>query len=248
MKSVFTICLLFIATWLCAQEKYDIIYLKDGSFYKGNITEFIIEDHATIKLLDGRIVVVQAEDIRSLSVGETSIIKKNFDVKSKGYYHNSLAGPQFGSSQHNQTQMTFAYNMVNGYKINGHHAGIGLGLENHVDSWYAPIYADYSYHILQGKFSPMIGAAGGFMVPLQTDQYSGSFNRYNYQKGSFIGGRLGFAAYSGPHFAFLLNLTYRYIHLSDASYSAIGPFGERYSYSGSADLHRVGFLIGFVIN
>ncbi|NEN24380.1 hypothetical protein G3O08_12785 [Cryomorpha ignava] len=246
MKLIFTLFLFFIATLVSAQEAYDIINLKDGSFFKGNITEYIPEDHATIQLLDGRIISVKAENILSLNVGEASIIKKNFDIKSKGYYNNTLAGPQFGNSQNNNTQITFAFNLVNGYKLNGHHAGIGLGLENHVGSWYAPIYADYSYHISEGSFSPLVGINGGFLIPLQNEQYGGNYYQYNYEKGGFIGGRIGFAAYTGPHFAFLLNLTYRYIHLSEASYAF--PFSDIHSFTGSADLHRVGFMIGFVIN
>lgn len=246
MKQLFALFLLFIATLVSAQEVYDIIYLKDGSFYKGNITEYIPTDHATIKLLDGRIIVVESQNILSLNVGDTNIIKKNFDIKSKGYFNNTLAGPQFGSSQYNNTQISFAFNTVNGYKINGHHAGIGLGLENHVGNWYAPIYADYSYHILKGSFSPMVGINGGFLVPLQSGEYGGGYSRYNYQKGGFIGGRIGFAAYTGPHFAFLLNLTYRYIHFSDATYTS--PWDYQYSFTGSADLHRVGVMVGFVIN
>src|SRR5690606_43040 len=114
--------------------------------YKGNITEYLPETQATIKLLDGRIVSVKAAKISSLNVGETNIIKKNFDVKPKGYFHNTLLGPQFGSGHSGNTQITFAFNMVNGYKINGHHTGLGLGLENHAGSWYAPVYADYSFH------------------------------------------------------------------------------------------------------
>lgn len=246
MKLIFILFIFFTATLASAQEVYDIIFLKDGSFYKGSITEYIPEDHATIKLLDDRIIIVQAENILSLDVGDANIIKKNFDVKSKGYYNNTLLGPQFGNSQNNNTQISFAFNMVNGYKTNGHHAGVGLGLENHVGNWYVPIYADYSYHILKGSFSPMVGINGGFMVPLNNDSYGSNFNKYNYEKGGFIGGRIGFAAYKGPHFAFLLNLTYRYIHLSGASYAS--PFADGYSFTGSADLHRVGFMIGFVIN
>lgn len=247
MKQAFTLFLIFITAVLSAQEAYDIVYLKNGSFYKGNVTEFNPDHRAVIQLLDGRIVTVEAASISSLKVGDTDIIKKNFDVKPKGYYHNSLLGPQFGSNSSGNTTISFAYNMVNGYKINGHHAGIGLGLENHVGSWYAPIYADYSYHFLKSSFSPLVGVNGGFMVPLQNGNY-GNYYRYNYEKGGFVGGRIGFAAYTGSHFAFSLNLTYRYIRLSDATYFMPSPFIDAVTYNGSADLHRIGVMVGFVIN
>lgn len=250
MKQLLTIVVLLIGTVaIQAQEVYDLINLKDGSFYKGNVTEYIPEDHATIKLLDGRVITVKSADIASMNIADNEVIKKNFDVKSKGYFHNSLFGPQFGKSNYGNLQTSFAYNMVNGYKINGHHPGIGLGMEKHAGKWYIPLYADYSYQILNKRFSPFVGVNGGFMIPLEANNNEGWHGNYNYTKGGFIGGRIGFVVYNNPHFAFQLNLTYRYIHLDGAEYYyGIMPFAENYTYTGSADLHRIGVMIGFLIN
>lgn len=237
------------AAMLKAQEAYDIIHLKDGSFYKGDVTEYIPDDHATIKLLDGRIISVNAADIFSMSVSDNEVIKKNFDIKSKGYFHNSIVGPQFGKNDYGELQTSFAYDMVNGYKINGHHPGIGLGMEKHAGKWYMPLYADYNYQILNKRFSPIVGVNGGFMIPLEANRNENRYDAYNYTKGGFVGGRIGFVVYSNPHFAFQLNLTYRYIHLDGAEYYyGIMPFAENYTYTGSADLHRIGVMIGFLIN
>ena len=246
MKSLITILLLFSATLLSAQDGYAVLHLKNGTVYTGNLIEYVPESHAIIKLPDDRIITVTDADIFSLSVGRKEVVKSRFDIKSKGYYNNTLFGPQFGQSQSNQMQTTFAFNTVNGYKINRHHAGIGLGIENHAGNWYAPIYADYSYHILKGKFSPLVGINGGFLVPFKSE--SERYSRYDYAKGNFVGGRIGLVAYNNPHFAFTLNVTYRYIHLSGAEYSGDFFFPHASTYSGSADLHRVGVMIGFVIN
>ena len=144
MKLAFTLFLFFVTGLISAQEAYDVIHLKDGSFYKGNITEYNPDNHATIILLDGRVITVKDENISSLNVVKSMSVRKNFDVKSKGYYHNSLVGPQFFSNHDGYTQFTFAYNMVNGYMLNGHNLGLGLGLENHINRWYAPVYAENS--------------------------------------------------------------------------------------------------------
>ncbi len=250
MKHVFTFVLLCIGTIsLRAQEVYDIISLKDGSFYKGNVTEYIPEDHATIKLLDGRILTVIAANISSMNIADNEVIKKDFEIKSKGYFHNSLVGPQFGRSEYGDLQPTFAYDMINGYKINGHHPGIGLGMEKYAGNWYIPIYADYSYQILNKRFSPIVGVNGGFMIPLSTTNVDNWYYNYNYDKGSFLGGRIGLVVYNNLHFAFQLNLTYRYVHLDGAEYGyGFSLFEGGTSFTGSADLHRLGVMLGFLIN
>jgi hypothetical protein len=103
---------------------------------------------------------------------------------------------------------------------------------------------DYSYHLLSGYFSPVVGINGGFMAPLG-ENYN---DRYNYTEGSFIGGRVGILSFSNPHFAFMLNFTYRYIRLGGASYSDFRLASENGGITGSADLHRIGFMLGFVLN
>ena len=246
MKRIITIILLFSATVLSAQVGYGVLQLKNGTVYTGNLIEYVPGNHAVIKLPDDRVITVADIEIFSLSVGKKEVVKSRFNLKSKGYYNNTLIGPQFGQSQFNETQVTFAFNTVNGYKINGHHAGVGLGLENHAGNWYVPIYADYSYHILKGRFSPLVGINGGFMAPFKSE--SERYSSYDYAKGTFAGGRIGFVAYSNAHFAFTFNVTYRYIHLSGSKYSGEFFFPNAPIYSGSADLHRVGVMIGFVIN
>ena len=247
MKISLAILLIFSAVLTRAQEDSDILYQKDGSIYQGKIVEYIPDSLAIIKLIDGRIINVDAESLRGLTIGNDVIIKKKIDIKTRGYFNNTLIGPQFGKSEYGNIQTYFAFNTVNGYKINGHHMGVGLGIENHSGNWYSPLYADYSYHFLKGNITPVLGVNGGFMIPLDLNNYGGA-GRNDYQKGGFIGGRLGFAAYSGKHFAFMLNLTYRYIRLSDAKYSVWNPFGEPVTFNGTADLHRVGIMVGMVIN
>lgn len=246
MRLIFSIFVFFIINVATAQEVVDIIHLKDGSFYKGNITEYIPTSHATIKLLDGRIISVEADKINELKLGKEKGENDAFVKKPKGYYNNVLVGPLLGRSNNAISEITFAFNMVNGYKHHGHHMGIGLGFENHGRNWYAPIYADYSYHFWESRFSPIAGFMAGFLPSLKPDNLYHMNDRFGYQKGRFVGGRIGFAAYSGPHFAFMLNFTYRYIYLSDARYT--DPFTGSDLYRGSAKLHRGGVMIGFVFN
>lgn len=243
-KLFFTCLLSLMAIGLCAQINYDIIFLKDGSIYRGHVSEYLPNDHVTMKLMDDRIITVQSEQIMKMTVGKDVVVRKRFDVKSKGYFHNSLLGLQFGNAGHYITTATFAYNTVNGYRINNHHMGLGLGIEHHIGNWYVPLYADYSFHFLKGRTSPVLGINGGFMLPLR-NEFRG---QNDYSKGNFIGGRVGVVAYSNPHFAILVNLTYRYINLNGSEYVNQPWWGEWQAVTGAAELHRVGLMLGFVIN
>ena len=244
MKQLLTLAFCLCVSCLFAQPDSDIIHLKNGVIYKGNVTEYIPGGHTVIKLLDDRVITVREDSVRDMKMGNNHVLKKRFDIKQKGYFHNSILGLQFGQSEFGALHINFAYSMVNGYRIGKHHMGIGLGAETHIGKWYAPVYADYSYHIMSGHFSPVIGINGGFMVPMG-DIYN---DRYNYTEGSFLGGRVGILSYSNPHFAIMLNLTYRYIRLGGASYSDFRFNNDSGAITGSADLHRIGFMLGFVLN
>ncbi|HKL02684.1 MAG TPA: hypothetical protein VJ911_03375 [Cryomorphaceae bacterium] len=244
MKLILTFSLMLLAMCLFAQSANDIIYLKDGSIYKGSITEYLPNENTTIKLLDGRIIVLKTQNISHMTIGKDVVVKKNFDIKQKGYFHNSFLGPQWGQTENSGTTISFSYNMVNGYRVGNHHMGLGLGMENHAGNWYVPIYADYSYHILKGHFSPIIGVNGGLMPPLRRD----TEGRYGYSEGAFLGGRIGFVAYRNPKVAFLVNLTYRHIYLDGAEYTRFSFWSESHDVIGSARLNRLGVMIGVVFN
>ncbi len=247
MKNAFLFTF-FLWTFVAhAQDRFDQIYLKNGIFYKGNVAEYIPDDHAVIVLLDGRTLTIPADSIAGLLVGKDELIKKHYDIKSRGYFHYSLIGPQMGRSESGGIEPYLSFNTINGYKINGHHMGVGLGLENHVGKFYAPIYADYTYHFFKKDFRPMVGVNGGFLIPIDDIRYADSY-KYDYQKGQFLGFRFGFAAYGNEHFAFLLNITYKYTELDGAEYSSINFLGRNPAYQGSAALHRVGLMVGFLIN
>ena len=57
--------------------------------------------------------------------------------------------------------------MVNGYKINNRmYPGIGTGLE-FFDQAFMPMYADFSYYILNRSLSPYIRGSFGYTIPLE---------------------------------------------------------------------------------
>ena len=244
MRFISLLLFLSLSSTLCAQEVLDIVKLKDGTIYKGNVTEYKPEKEVTIMLLDDRIVTIGDASIESIEIEGEQVIKKHVDLKEKGYFNNTFLGFQFGRNDNRNVQAFFMLNTVNGYKSKNHHIGFGLGLENHAGNWYSPVYLDYSYQVFSPDMKPMIGINGGFMVPLRDNLGS----RFGYTGGGFIGGRIGLMDYNTERFGFLLNFTYRYVFLRGAEYTDFTENGETYQVTGSADLHRVGLTFGFIFN
>lgn len=244
MRFVILLACLGLNFFSYSQEAPDIVRLKDGTIYKGTITEYKPEKEVTIMLLDERIVAIGDAAIESMEVQGETVIKKHIDLKEKGYFNNTFLGFQFGRNDNRNTQAYFLLNSVNGYKSRNHHIGFGLGLESHAGNWYSPVYLDYSYQIFSPDMKPMIGINGGFMVPLRDN----SGTRFGYTEGGFIGGRIGLMDYNTERFGFLLNFTFRYIFFRGAEFTDFNQNGETYQVTGSADLYRVGLTFGFIFN
>lgn len=246
-KRIFFGLLLMICPLLAsAQTAPDVVELKNGTLYKGNITAYIPNEKVTILLLDGTIQTIAIAEIRNLSMGDRILIEKNFDLKEKGYFFNMNLGPQFGKMEEDAVQVALSWQMVNGYYIGGHHPGIGIGLDNYAGGWYLPIYLAYSYQFRNQRFSPFAGMEGGITLPLEIERSTGYY-RNHFEKGVFIGGRAGLVIYNNPNFAFQLSLSYKYAHLEgkDEIYYVIMP--STFERTRKADIHRLGVSIGFLI-
>jgi hypothetical protein len=72
-------------------------------------------------------------------------------------------------------------------------------------------------------------------------------DQYGYTRGYFLGGKVGLIAHSSARVAFILNLNYRYIHLSGAEYEVFEFSGQKLV-EGMADLHRIGVSLGVAFN
>ena len=243
MKFRLLIFCLLAATLVSGQVALDIIYLKDGTIYKGNVAEYKPGEEVIFKLIDDRIITIPTTDIYTMKVEDDRIIKKQFEIKDRGYFNQTLAGLQWGRNEFNNMVTSVQAYTLNGWQIDRRHMGLGIGIENHAGNWYTPISADYSFHILDDHTDPIVGINGGYMLPLGDNLGE----QYGYTTGYFIGGKVGLIAHSSAKFAFVLHINYRYIHLSGAEYRFFG-FREQGLIEGEADLHRIGLTMGVAFN
>ena len=94
---------IFLFTLAFSQESIDVVYLKNGSIIKGEITEMIPNDHIKIKTEGGNIFVYTFDEIEKMEK-ETSkgsspfrnVTNENDGGYFSEYFANSAIGPAIG--------------------------------------------------------------------------------------------------------------------------------------------------------
>ena len=119
MKNTLALILCIITFNTFAQKQNDdVLYLKNGSIYRGKITE---KTDQIIKLetYDRNVFVVQLSDIQEIKQ-EESLKKPVILYKEKGYIHYTELGPLAGSNRASNgvTTSAFSFQTTNGYKFN----------------------------------------------------------------------------------------------------------------------------------
>ena len=71
-KSILLLSIIVISICAIAQESRDVVYLKNGSVIKGEITEMIPNDHIKIKTADGSVFVYSFTEIEKTEKEKTS--------------------------------------------------------------------------------------------------------------------------------------------------------------------------------
>jgi hypothetical protein len=87
-KSILLVTIFLISIYAYAQESKDVVYLKNGSVIKGEITEMIPNEHIKIKTADGSLFVYSFAEIEKTekeTVEDSPFKQVNTDAKG-GYY------------------------------------------------------------------------------------------------------------------------------------------------------------------
>ena len=102
-KILMLIACLLMTTTIFSQENIDVIYLKNGSIIKGEITEMIPDDHIKIKTEGGNIFVYTFDEIEKMEkeTAKGSSPFRNLSNENDGgyyseYFSNSAVGPAIG--------------------------------------------------------------------------------------------------------------------------------------------------------
>lgn len=202
------------------QQLEDVIYLKDGSIYRGVIIEEVPGQNRKIQIMGGSVVSVQEGDIEKVAKEEPYTLapegrapreprqareprapreKLPFVPRTRGY---------FFQGQLLIENLQGGLRVVNGYRFGRFgHLGIGVGFDltggsplntvvNGVDytsfgSVYLPLYLYYAGDILSKKVTPFYQLEAGYALPLfKTEDYLNYEEDY-YYSGSYTSLRSG---------------------------------------------------------
>ncbi len=215
---LFSLAFLFSFHPVSAQTStQDVIYLKDGSIYRGQISGTTAD--GSIKLLthDNNLIVFNKSQIDSMKQekSKSGNSASGFTTKTKGYFNVTNVGLLAGSNGAGAL-----FETVNGYRFNHFlEVGGGTGIE-YTNVVLLPVYLSVRSDLLKGKATPFVHADCGYNF------YVGSRNNYNYyyedlslQKYLYRGGLnasggVGIKINTRSDFAFMISWAYKFEHWS----------------------------------
>lgn len=260
-KALFTFiaAIFFTITSFAQGNMEDVVYLKDGSIYRGQIQELIPNQSLKIELLGGSVIVLQMNDVTKITkeakvqqyntyqtssaVSYKDTTRRQFKYRDKGYFF--------------QSQLMFenlqgGLRIINGYKFNRFgYLGIGVGvdflikdnfvIQNSGNGYadltgvYLPLFLYHQGDILKKKITPFYTVEAGVAISpggfpfVGQDIYGGGGSR----KVAGIGG-LGFGVKFHTkrrvHFSLLANMNFKAIRYNEENYY-YDEFGNGYSYT-----------------
>jgi len=185
---------LFIPFSLFAQHGMeDVIYLKDGSIYRGMIVETVPNVSYKIKSRDGNVFAVKIDELEKITKEERELKRGEFGQHGWGHYgmwhrkNDSIAISPRRKGYFNEVQVLIeniqgGVRMVNGYKFNRFaYLGVGVGVDHVFSNPFntkvnglekkelAGIYLPlYLYHAgdgpTKGRFTPFYAIEVGYAM------------------------------------------------------------------------------------
>lgn len=210
MKLVSTILILLFACTLFAQEYneegqlcQDIVYLKDGSVFRGKILDYkpaqllIIETWSGQQLkFEGNVVKRVKQELISTKLRKK---EKNYEFREKGYFNSTDISVNGSEGNWGRVNVGVAIANVTGYQFNRFiGAGIGVGFDTYqlLDSdQFIPIFAEARGYLLEKNATPMFRYQIGYGIglkDLERDLFKSEGGFYSYPAVGFrFGGKAG---------------------------------------------------------
>ncbi|MCK4749110.1 MAG: hypothetical protein KAT15_18785, partial [Bacteroidales bacterium] len=201
---------IFLLPSILSAQEVDHVYLKTGSVIRGNIMEIEPANHVKIQDLCGNIwyyQIAQVEKITSEPYELPGDEKQTVGFES-GFVNMTSIGFLAGSSNNMQVA-PFSLIMVNGWRNSlGLFTGAGVGVE-FLTTNYLPFFLDLRYDLSGKDVVPYIMAKGGYSIPMTPD-HSEYDIEYAYSGGPLAGVGVGLKIRTRNHFAWDIELMYRY--------------------------------------
>ncbi len=222
-----------------AQSKEDVVYLHDGSIFRGKIIENIKGVSTSVEIAGRNVLVLPDSVIKMMLFDQVIPVKERENIASPV---EMAATASFYGGSKNSGGFTFITSYRLPYRLS---VGGGIGIE-WFDHQQIPFMADVKYSFLKGEWSPYVYAQGGYAVPL-SKKVDGDWSDYYGGLLAGIGGgmRFNFAKRNALIFSF----GYRY----QKTKTVIGTY-PWYSYNPQYEtilyneFNRLTFSFGFLFN
>jgi len=236
-KLVHVLLLIFCVVPVCLfAQKEDVVYLKNGSIFRGKIIENTAGVSTRIEMIGRNVMVIPEADIQRIVFNEPIPFVEQEKKMSPVELTSNVS---FYGGSNNTAGFTF----ITSYRLPCRLAlGAGVGIE-----WFEkqqlPFIADIRYFPLKGSVSPFVYGQFGYSIPLSkhpegeySDFYGGVL------AGTGVGLRLNFQNRNAVSFS----LGYRYQRAKTV-------YNNFYWYYSSEtvkidEFNRLTFSMGFVFN
>lgn len=199
----------------------DVIYLKDGSVFRGTIREQYPDSLVKVQITGGNIIAVTAKDLLRIDYSVKSDvpvkIKEPKDtstlVQDHGYFNITETGVIAGSNTgygyyYQPSPVGFTIQTINGYRFNPHFTlGAGLGIDI-IDQPMVQLFGDARWEILKRKATPFLYLDAGHGFSLTPD-YGDDYNQTSYKGGFTWGMGVGMRFNFRHEGAFLISAGYK---------------------------------------
>ena len=222
----------------------DHIYLKSGSVIRGQILEVDPVDHVKIQDLCGNLWYYKISEVEKITSEAFEIDPRSSNRGGFGSGFVNMTSMGFLAGSSNNMQIApFSLLMVNGWRNSaGLFLGAGVGIE-FLNTNYLPLFLDMRYDITGKDVVPYLVMKGGYSLPM-TPRYSEYDVEYAYQGGALVAGGVGLKIRAREHFAWDVELMYRYQQTSSSE--KYGWNNQEYQYT---DIYnRIEIRLGFYID
>lgn len=224
---------------LHAQNREDIVYLKDGSILRGKVTENISGVKTTIEI-SGRNIFVLPDTLIKMILFDQEIPRQ---VRANPASPIEMASSvNFYGGSENSGGFTFITSYRFPFRLS---TGVGVGIE-WFDHQQIPFMADVRYYFMKGSWSPCVYALGGYAVPLSNKD---EMSYQEYYGGALAGAGAGMRFDFNKRNALVFNIGYRY----QKTKTLYGYYGWSSSYPQYETerydtYNRLTFSFGFLFN
>ncbi|MEM6967242.1 MAG: hypothetical protein AAF573_20940 [Bacteroidota bacterium] len=185
-----------------SNENHDIVYMKNGSIFKGKIIHYDQRENLRLELSSGHVVILESRRVRKIIQGDVDPallikperVKKPYNFREQGLYVTTFVGYHGGGSAFEaaETNHGLGVQASLGYQF---HRLLGVGAGIGMDYYYSgsgqnfmPVFGEVRGYLLPRNVTPMYSFAAGYGFAFEDEER----NITNAQGGLMVHPSVGF--------------------------------------------------------